>query len=83
VIQAWGTADLASFGYYKLEYRKEGLDEWHYITGANNPVDNGALGTWDTRTVSDGRYVFRLVVVDRTGNYPPPCEIVVSVKNTP
>ncbi|MBN1584720.1 MAG: LysM peptidoglycan-binding domain-containing protein [Anaerolineae bacterium] len=81
VVQARGTADLASFGYYKLEYRKDGLDEWHYVTGAETPVRNGALGAWDTRTVGDGRYVFRLVVVDRTGNYPSPCEIVVHVDN--
>jgi LysM repeat protein len=82
VVQAWGTADLASFGYYKLEVRRDGPDEWHYVTGTDQPVRNGALGSWDTRTVSDGRYVFRLVVVDRTGNYPPPCEIGVYVKNT-
>jgi LysM repeat protein len=81
-VQARGTADVANFGYYKLEYRKDGLGDWHYITGANSPVRNGPLGTWDTRTVNDGRYVFRLVVVDRTGNYPPPCEIAVQVKNT-
>jgi LysM repeat protein len=83
VIQAQGTATLTNFGYYKLEYRKDGLDDWHYITGADRHVQNGALGAWDTRTVSDGRYIFRLVIVDRTGNYPAPCEIVVHVDNNP
>jgi LysM repeat protein len=82
-VDARGTANLTNFGYYKLEYRKGGLDEWHYVTGANKPVHNGALGAWDTRTVSDGRYIFRLVIVDRMGNYPPPCEITVNVKNAP
>jgi LysM repeat protein len=82
-VEVRGTADLANFGYYKLEYRKGGLDEWHYVTGADKPVHSGVLGTWDTRTVSDGRYVFRLVIVDRMGNHPPPCEITVQVRNTP
>jgi LysM repeat protein len=83
IVQVRGTADLATFGYYKIEYRKDGLDEWHYITSADKPVHNGALGAWDTRTVSDARYVFRLVIVDHSGNYPPPCEIMVHVRNTP
>jgi len=83
IVQARGTADHPSFGYYKLEYRKDGLDDWHYITGADTPVSSGALGAWDTRTVPDGSYTFRLVVVDRTGNYPPPCEIAVRVNNDP
>jgi LysM repeat protein len=83
VVPAWGTADLANFGYYKLEYRKDGLNEWHYVARADRPVHNGLLGTWDTCTVSDGRYILHLVIVDRTGNYPPTCEITVNIKNAP
>lgn len=83
VVQAHGTAKIDNFWYYKLEYRKDGLDNWHYITGAETEVENGALGEWDTRTVPDGNYTYRLVIVDRTGNYPPPCEIPVRVDNTP
>jgi LysM repeat protein len=83
VVPAWGTADLANFYSYRLEYRKDGENEWHRIASVNKPVRSDILGAWDTRTVSDGRYVFRLVIVDRTGSYPPPCEITVDVKNTP
>jgi LysM repeat protein len=83
IVGATGTADLEHFGYYKLEFRKDGLDEWHYITGADTPVVDGALGDWNTHTVSDGSYTFRLVVVDQWGNYPPPCEIAVQVRNDP
>jgi LysM repeat protein len=81
VVGTWGTADHASFGYYKFEYRKDGLDDWHYITGQDKRVVNGPLGAWDTRGLSNGTYMFRLVIVDQTGNYPPPCEIVVHVRN--
>jgi LysM repeat protein len=83
VVQAKGTAKIDNFWYYKLEYRHDGLDGWHYVTGAETPVEGGILGEWNTTQVSDGRYFFRLVVVDRTGNYPPPCEVVVNVNNDP
>jgi len=83
VVWAKGTADHERFGYYKLEYRKDGLDDWHYITGGEAPIHNGTLGAWDTNTVPDGPYTFRLVIVDQTGNYPPPCEIAVHVNNDP
>ncbi len=82
-VQARGTANHERFGYYKLEYRRDGLDDWHYIAGADRPVLNGVLGNWNTRTVPDGSYTFRLVIVDQTGNYPPPCEIAVRVRNDP
>ncbi len=81
IVEARGTADLTNFWYYKLEFRKDGLDEWHYITGAETPVHSGSLGNWDTRPLANGGYTFRLVVVDRTGNYPPACEIPVHVRN--
>ena len=32
-VQVKGTADIANFWYYKLEFRHDGLDNWHYITG--------------------------------------------------
>jgi hypothetical protein len=80
-VQVTGTADIEEFWYYKLEFRYEGLDHWHYITGQNTPVESGVLGTWDTTILPDGNYHLRLVVVDLTGNYPPPCEIPVQVDN--
>jgi len=83
VVQVKGTAKIADFWYYKLEYRKDGLDDWHYITGAQSAVENGVLGEWDTRSLASGAYLFRVVIVDRTGNYPPPCEIAVQVDNDP
>ena len=81
VIYAQGTAILEDFWYYKLEYRADGLDNWHYITGKHDPVIDGVLGSFDTRIVPDGTYFLRLVIVDGTGNYPPPCEITVHIEN--
>jgi LysM repeat protein len=80
-IEVKGTADIQNFWYYKLEYRRDGLDNWHYITGQHSTVVNGVLGSWNTTALPDGGYTLRLVVVDRTGNYPPPCEIPVKIDN--
>ena len=80
---AKGTADIPDFAYYKLEQRKDGLDGWHWIMSGDIPVHDGTLGMWDTRTVPDGDYFFRLVIVDGTGNYPPACEVIVKVNNDP
>jgi LysM repeat protein len=76
-----GTAEHSNFWYYKLEYRHDGLDDWHYLTGQEKQVQNDVLGTWNTTVLPNGSYYLRLVVVDRTGNYPPPCEIPVRIKN--
>lgn len=76
-----GTAQHSNFWYYKLEYRHDGLDDWHYLAGQENQVQNGVLGTWNTPVLTNGPYHLRLVIVDRTGNYPPPCEIPVTIKN--
>jgi LysM repeat protein len=81
VFHTKGTAVIENFWYYKLEYRADGLDNWHYIAGKHDPVVDGYLGSFDTRGLPDGTYFLRLVIVDRTGNYPPPCEMVVHIDN--
>lgn len=81
IVTVKGTADHPNFWYYKLEFRQNGLDDWHYITGQYSTVQKGVLGTWNTTGLPNGSYQLRLVVVDRTGNYPPPCEIPVHLKN--
>lgn len=76
-----GSADIDNFWYYKLEFRAEGGDEWAFLERFDEPVTDGVLGHWDTTALPDGRYDFRLVVVDNTGNYPEPCEVRVSVEH--
>jgi LysM repeat protein len=81
VVHFKGTAVIEDFWYYKLEYRADGLDNWHYITGEHDEAVDDYLGSFDTRGLPDGTYFVRLVIVDRTGNYPPPCEFVVYIDN--
>lgn len=82
-----GTANVDNFWYYKLEYRKDdGQENWITYDGLKYiPVVNGALGEWNLSALQlpKGWYWFRVVIVDRTGNYPPPCEMRLYVQADP
>ncbi len=79
--QILGTAQHEIFQFYKLEF---GIgaepQQWSYFDGQETPVVNGVLGTFNALAVPEGLYTIRLVVVDQTGNYPPPCEVRVTVR---
>ena len=75
-----GTANIATFQFYKLEWSSAGApNDWHWFAGAETPVTNGVLGTFNPALVPPGAYNLRLVVVDVTGNFPPPCSVKVIV----
>ncbi len=72
VVQIKGTAVHPQFQRYELYFSPEPVtnNSWVFIGEAHrSPVVNGILGTWDTRSVPDGRYSLRLRVVRRDGNY--------------
>ncbi|UCC85934.1 MAG: hypothetical protein JSV81_13855 [Anaerolineales bacterium] len=81
VIQIIGSANIPDFWYYKFEFRGNGFGDWTFIQRFDNPISGGILGAWDTRSVPSGDYEFRLVVVEKTGNYPEPCVLLLSVQN--
>lgn len=80
-----GTANVDNFWYYKFEYRlDDGQENWITYDGLKRtPVENGVLGEWDLTALQlpDGRYWFRVVIVDWSGNYPPPCEMLLTVRD--
>ena len=81
VIQLVGSASIPDFEYYKFEFRLSGFGDWTFIQRFTEPINGGILGAWDTRSVPSGDYELRLVVVDYTGNYPPPCTLRLVVQN--
>ena len=81
VIQVVGSANIPDFWYYKFEFRPSGADAWTFIQRFDTPINGGILTAWDTRTVASGSYELRLVVVDKTGNYPEPCILQLSIQN--
>jgi hypothetical protein len=81
VIQLVGSANIPDLEYYKFEFRGNGFGDWTFIQRFEQAISGGILGAWDTRSVSPGEYQLRLVVVDTTGNYPPPCVLRLVVQN--
>jgi hypothetical protein len=81
VIQIIGSASIPDFWYYKFEFRGNGFGDWTFIQRFDSSINGGILGAWDTRSVPSGNYELRLVVVDKTGNYPEPCVVLLSVQN--
>lgn len=76
-----GTANLPDQAYYKFEYKPADSPTWQYLTRFDGKtVVNDKLMDFFTTTVAPGVYDFRLIAVDRSGNYPAPCEIRVTVQ---
>jgi hypothetical protein len=79
-----GTANIADFQYYKVEVAAgaEPGDQVWTVVGALHytPLDGGVLETFNSDAYPPGIYTLRLVVVNKTGNYPEPCRVTVTVQ---
>ena len=79
-VEIWGTADIEDFRYYKVEFAAgNSPSEWAYLGGGREPVSDGLLFVWDVSGLPAGSYTLRLTVVNRTGNYPQPCDLLVII----
>ncbi len=76
-VEIRGTASIDNFDYYKIEFGLgDSPNAWTSISDLHRtPVTDGPLDVLDTTGLPAGTYSIRLVVVDVTGNYPPPCEV--------
>lgn len=80
IVEVKGTADITNFWYYKLEVASgDSPIAWRWIGAEYQPVTAGVLILWDTSIFPPGPYSLRLVVVDKTGNFPEPCQVVVNI----
>lgn len=78
-----GTANHGRFQFYKVEFG-QGADPtaWSVINDIHrSPVADNVLETLDTTILPNGVYWLRLTVVDQTGNFPPPCQVRITVQN--
>ena len=81
IVPFMGTAHLNNLVYYKFEYKPAASPTWQYLTQFDYTwVQNDKLMDFYTSTIAPGLYDFRLIVIDKSGNYPPPCEIRVTVR---
>lgn len=81
VVSIVGTAAHDSFQYYKVEFAPgaNAAGGYVYLGGGSSPVQGGVLANVDTNALGPGTWTLRLVVVDQTGNFPPPCAVTVNV----
>lgn len=75
-----GSATHPDFQFYKIEVRAEASATWQNIITRAFPVVSGALADFNTALLPNGIYWLRLTVVDKTGNFPPPCEVRVRLE---
>jgi cytoskeletal protein RodZ len=80
VVSIVGTATHENFASYKLEAGAPG-SSLAFIGSGNTVIQGGSLGTLDSFSFGNGPLVVRLTVIDQTGNFPPPCEVTVTVAN--
>jgi hypothetical protein len=81
MVPVFGTADHEDFKFYKLEYGiGSDPDSWSYFDGGESPVHDSRLGTLNAGALPTGTYGIRVVVVDTTGNFPPPCKTVIVIR---
>lgn len=78
-----GRAVHENFDRYKLEFAPgaNAGGGFTFFAGDANQIDGGVLGTLNTASLPNGAYTIQLTVIDKTGNYPPPCQVSVVVQN--
>ena len=76
-----GTAMQQEFKFYKIELAKSLSAKFSYLASEEIAVQNGELALWNSEQVPDGEYKLRVTVVQPDGNYPPPCDVNITVKN--
>lgn len=83
VVPVIGSATHEQFSFYKLEFAPGAGagDGFVYFDGTSAQISGGVLGNFNSTGVPNGVYTIRLVVVDATSNYPPPCSVTVTVQN--
>jgi serine/threonine protein kinase/DNA-directed RNA polymerase subunit RPC12/RpoP len=82
-IPVYGTAEHAAFRYYKIEIASQqvGGERFSYVVDSDMPVTTGLLAVIDTIRFTNGAYILQLTVVDRSGNFPAPCQVAVTIEN--
>ncbi|MBC7259961.1 MAG: hypothetical protein H5T65_12020 [Chloroflexi bacterium] len=81
VVQVTGTAAIGNFWYYKIEIGiGSNPSQWSVVGDLHYaPVSDGVLETFNAAAFPAGEYTLRLVVVDKTGNFPEPCAVAVTI----
>jgi hypothetical protein len=77
-----GTTNIPNFSSAEVAftYPSDPTNTWFIIKNLTDPVDNDVLATWDTTTLSDGKYILRLRVKLADGSVQD-VTVLVAVSN--
>jgi hypothetical protein len=77
-----GTTNIPSFSSAELDfgYPSDPTNTWFLIKNLTDPIDDNILATWDTTSISDGRYILRLRVRLSDGTFQD-VTVPVDVRN--
>lgn len=81
LIEIRGTATRPDMQYWKVEYRSDTGTNYISLNNSDKAVTDGVLARWSTKTVPNGTYFVRLVIVQKDGNFGTPCEIRIKIAN--
>lgn len=80
-IEIKGTATDPNMEYWKVEYRPEANSAYDQLNKSDKGITDDVLARLSTKTIANGIYFIRLVIVKKDGNFPTPCEFRVRVQN--
>ncbi|MBM3131031.1 MAG: peptide ABC transporter substrate-binding protein [Chloroflexi bacterium] len=80
-VEIRGSATRPNLTFWKLEYRADAATTYTQLYRSDQPVADGALSLWSTRTLPNGVYWLQLTVADNTGNVSVPCQVRVTISN--
>jgi len=82
-VPVYGTAEHAAFRYYKIEIApmRDGEAQFSFVADNDASVTSALLAVIDTTRFPNGAYSLQLTVVDRSGNFPAPCQVVINIEN--
>ena len=82
IMPVYGTAQISDLDHYQVQY---GIGDnplgWSEVLRQNMSVQDGLLGAWDTRDLSNGVHSLRIVVFDRHGSSAASPAVRVRVMN--
>ena len=81
MIEIKGTATDPNMEYWKIEYRPEANTGYDQLSKSDKGITDDVLARLSTKTIANGIYFIRLVIVKKDGNFPTPCEFRVRVQN--
>lgn len=81
LLEIRGTATRPDMQYWKVEYRTDTNTNYDMLNRSDTTVTDGVLARWSTKTVPNGVYFVRLVIVQKNGNFATPCEIRLTISN--